>query len=421
MNPPGTDRMGDSQESSGRSAPKSDQKFDGPPSRESTVKKTLAEYTSQKNQQKASKAFVPTSASPRVDAEAPKPSSGGDGVPNRSAQAAGSSDLSLSQSKSAKRRNKNKRKQSTPVGGTKRDRGEANLSHSGITPTSKNTKTASAPFEDLDPNGEAADALEAISLAPLSKEEEDDLLKEDDLDSLGEEGPPAKKSYSTAAKQFRGVLKYVHSGTDERLAITREQFRVLCNRVDMELASSLQAGKPEPSIRWRSWTKNRGLILFEDEESAKTLGDLIAKIKVKSTSFRLWGREEKPLKLVRGPLPDFARGLEPKRISDIIKLRNDLPGEILDLRVIEPKGKTGQKNTSDQGSGTAGGPSLSFSCDEVMWEALLSRSVKNKGKQIDLKVSIFGYQRFGLHTKKAEGAAEASATVASPVLPNKEA
>ena len=105
MKPPGTDRMGDSKESSGGSAPKFDQKFDGPSLWKLTVKKTVKFTSPKPNQKTHSRVSSSTSASPRVDAKALKPSSDGAGISNLTARAEGSSDHSLSQSKGGKRRN----------------------------------------------------------------------------------------------------------------------------------------------------------------------------------------------------------------------------------------------------------------------------------------------------------------------------
>ena len=332
-----------------------------------------------------------------------------------SSAASEGSNLSKTQKKNRLKRAKQKAKNKEGKTSTtseansskKRPAADAELGKTGETPEDKTQKMTEQDVQ-MDDSGteKVADSLAKV-LQPFSKEEEDELLQGDGLENLEEEEPSAKKpSYAGAAKKYPGVLKYVHSSTDERLEVTREKFQVLWDRIEMDLALNLTAGKTEPKIRWKNWKAGRGLICFEDQASADQIGELVAKIKVKSTSFRLWDREETSLKLARGPLPDFARGLKREQLADLLKVRNDLRGEILELRVIEPpKDKSGKPiKTKHPSIGMAGGYSISLRCDEELWECLLSRSTHNKGKQVDLKVGVGRPLGFTLQAKKAEPA-----------------
>ncbi len=327
--------------------------------------------------------------------------------------------LTRTQAKNLKRREKGKKQKKdsapTSVGKTtskKRHAEAANLGKTGETPEDKAQRSETDVHMDDSGTEEIADAL-AKSLTPLSKEEEEEIQRQEDGLGNEDEEPSAKKaSYAEAAKKFKGVLRYVHSGTEERLPISMANFQTLWNRIEMELALNIDVVAPEPKVRWKSWKADRGLICFEDEESAKTIGELVAKIKVKSSSFRIWEREEKPMRLVRGPLPDFARGLEEEQIAKLLKVRNDLPGEILEFRKCEPKkGADGKPITPKRTSiGMTGGYSLSFNCDETLWRGLLQRSLKNKGKQVMLRIGIGRPMTYTLYAKNAEPEDEAAAS-----------
>ncbi len=438
--------MGDSPESSGGSAPKSEQTVSrtagasgkppsktnpsakGPP--KAPLKLGIVEYFQRKQTSATSSSKTP--APPQEGA-----SESGSSAASTSTQGAASSvvsavELTKRQRKNLKKR-ENKRNQNPGnssqtievTSSKKRPIDEANLGKTGETPEDKAQKSSENDV-DMSDSGteEVAEALSKTALKPLSQEEEEEILREEDSLENEEEEPATKKpSYSKAAKKLSGVLKYVHSGTDERLAVTLEQFQTLWNRIEMELALNVAVGKPEPKIRWKSFRKDRGLILFEDEESAKMVGEQIVRIKVKSTSFRLWDREERSLKLVRGPLPDFARDLSKEQLSNLLIIRNTLPGKILEIRKIEPAKSNDGKPTKTKPS-TIGmsGWSVSISCDEELWEALLARSLKAKGRQVDLKVGISRPSTFSLQVKKAgTGETEANAKESKAPAKNTEA
>ena len=259
--------------------------------------------------------------------------------------------------------------------GVKRTK-DSPLGISGLTPKlARTTGEIDRRSTEVD---KVAKQLGDTELGPLSEEAEKQVV-EDNLVKNKEEVVSQPQSYAQAtAKGHKGVLRYV-LGLG-RKPVSKENFDQLHYRVDVAVVlKHLQGININASLtHWWSWKEGRGLISFANEESAKIVGEIITETTVNSERFQLWKREElQPLRLLRGPRPDFVQSLTKDQLALALLGQNNLPGYFLDIREVYPRTKPGE-------SATKAKPTLSLSCSEELWEALLQRKLKSRKVEIRL-------------------------------------
>ncbi len=271
-------------------------------------------------------------------------------------------------------------KSATPSKGNKRPRSASALATSNLTPENKAPKFtdegSDASRTDVD---KIAKQLSGSTLGPLSQEEENKVGEDALAQTKGEEASKPISYATVASKKSKGVVRYIL--TADRKPISEEIYKKLTLRVEQALVLEFLASgdaQVKASTLWSSFKDCRGLIAFGDEKSAANYGEQLAKIKLDDYQFRLWSRTElEPLRLLRGPLPEFARTLSKDQLAQLLLRQNNLPGSFKDIREVLPQSKGGNKSRD-------GKPSLSCSCDEVLWSALNERKFGSKSVMLRL-------------------------------------
>ena len=281
----------------------------------------------------------------------------------------------------------------------KRPRSSSALATSNLTPENKAPKFSDGGTNNsLTEVDDVAKQLHDSTLGPLSKEEEERAMEDALSLEKGEEASKPVSYANVASKKAKGVLRYVL--TADRKPISKETNEKLGIRVEQAFTLEFLASgalQVPVSRLWSSFKEGRGLIAFADEDSAKIYNAQLTKVQLHGTRFRLWSRAElEPLRLLRGPLPEFARTLTKDQLSQLLLRQNNLPGSFKDIREVESTGKGGGKSAGTR-------VSLSCSCDEVLWTALNGRKFGSKSVMLRL-----GLDAGSVYTLQSTNKSEAS-------------
>ena len=134
---------------------------------------------------------------------------------------------------------------------------------------------------------------------------------------------------SLHAESFKGIehiAVYVHTSSDRRLKITRDQFNFVWSALQNLIWAALMADQPVPpqNVLYFGERAGRGLINCGDKATAELIKSLIPKIVgPDGTTFKGWYRGESGDTLVTVIIEDKAL-LEDERLEQMLRLSNGL-------------------------------------------------------------------------------------------------
>lgn len=140
------------------------------------------------------------------------------------------------------------------------------------------------------------------------KDFEDDIMSTEDIveDESAEPGLHTfttdlegvlNTEYAAAAKGTRKkeqpFILFIHKGTEVRERITKEEWKILLEKINESVFDLAIEGAETPRIEWSGHTKGTGVIAPADEASQVIVTNIIANIEVAEQKFKAWPKGAK--------------------------------------------------------------------------------------------------------------------------------
>ena len=170
------------------------------------------------------------------------------------------------------------------------------------TGSSSNTETTGSAKKFLGPipkvkktQQEDPKATSATGASPEEETNKDIVMDEDDeplLDTfsrdLGDALPYAEAAKGNKSKKDQPFILFIHKGTTVREAISKAEWKLLLEKVNVQLFEMAIEGKETPKIEWSGHSAGTGLFAPISPASQDILVSLVDSIKVDDQSFRAW-------------------------------------------------------------------------------------------------------------------------------------